>query len=69
MTSLIRLIHVRYTGYVTVLDHQQVRLLQEPLIILFRHNTLSRSPTLNIEIWDVFHHTDNELPRPEAVQG
>ena len=29
----------------------------------FRHNTPRRRPMFNIETWNMFHCTDNELPR------
>ena len=36
----------------------------------FRHNALRRRPTFNIETWNMFHRTDNELPRTNnAVEG
>ena len=35
-----------------------------------RHNTPIRRPTFNIETWNMFHRTDNELPRTNnAVEG
>ena len=33
----------------------------------FRHNTPRRCPTLNIETWNMFYHTDKELPRTNNV--
>ena len=36
----------------------------------FRHNVPWRRPTFNIETWNMFHRTDNELPRTNnAVEG
>ena len=36
----------------------------------FRHNAPRRRPTFNIETWNMFHRTDNELPRiNNAVEG
>ena len=29
----------------------------------FRHNAPRRRPTFNIKTWNMFHRTDNELPR------
>ena len=35
-----------------------------------RHNMVIRPPTFNIETWNMFHRTYNELPRTNsAVEG
>lgn len=36
----------------------------------FRHNAPRRRPTFGIHLWNMFHRTDNELPRTNnAVEG
>ena len=36
---------------------------EDNYISRFRYNVPRRPPTFNIETWNIFHRTDNELPR------